>query len=294
MVSKLLKIFSVVLLITSLIFFVILYYNHGQTKKYGTVTRSGNSTIYKNYDLIVGVDNSQKVSLLGHAAFSDPDQYYSVTFEDISIVEPFLNSKKRKKTFSKQEYEWLLWVISKISNKENRIDISSVPGSSKLPIGEVPNTGIPGVTFDVPALSKIGDNESFKVKVLIRQDSENINLQFSPTMQAHCTSGYANIQRMTDKRQHYEDGKTTTWSWLITPKTEGKHSLYFTLENLESLNNTPKVVIDSHEIQTTILRNKTFIQKALTFFTTSWQFFVGTILLPFSLWLWRQGNKYVG
>ena len=83
-------------------------YNFIQTARYGTITHLNNSTIYEHHDLMVGFDNSGKISLLGHSAFSDG--YYSASFNNTPTLRAFLASSKDD--FSNDQKEWLDWVIS--------------------------------------------------------------------------------------------------------------------------------------------------------------------------------------
>ena len=83
-------------------------YQNIQTEKFGTVSTVDNSTIFKNHDLMVGVDQSGKVSLLGHGAYSKG--YYKVSFDSIEFMDDFI--KKKEKDFSEKQSDWLDWVIN--------------------------------------------------------------------------------------------------------------------------------------------------------------------------------------
>lgn len=84
-------------------------YNYIQTEKYGTISHVNNSTIYEHHDLMVGFDQSGKISLLGHSAFSKG--YYSASFNNVTMLMAFINSSKDD--FSVEQSEWLNWVIDK-------------------------------------------------------------------------------------------------------------------------------------------------------------------------------------
>lgn len=75
--------------------------------KYGTISRVGDSIVFKNQDLMVGIEQQGKISLLGHGAHAKG--YYSVSFDSVNSLETFL--KQKKKDFSEKQYDWLLWVI---------------------------------------------------------------------------------------------------------------------------------------------------------------------------------------
>nr|WP_321465569.1 hypothetical protein [uncultured Desulfobulbus sp.] len=77
--------------------------------KYGTVTRTAEAVIYKNLDLMVGIDRSGKATLLGRGAHAAG--YYSITFDSPASMARFIENKKND--FSTAQYEWTRWAISK-------------------------------------------------------------------------------------------------------------------------------------------------------------------------------------
>ena len=76
--------------------------------KFGTVTRTGTAVLYKNLDLMVGVDDSGKATLLGRGAHADG--YYSITFDSVSALEKFVDAQKNN--LSSAQYEWVRWATS--------------------------------------------------------------------------------------------------------------------------------------------------------------------------------------
>ena len=92
-------------------------YNYIQRNKYGTFSITANNVLYKNYDLILGVDKSGKISLLGHGAFANG--YYSVSFDNTEDLRSFINS--RKNDFSENQLIWLEWAIDKTAREQARI-----------------------------------------------------------------------------------------------------------------------------------------------------------------------------
>ncbi len=77
--------------------------------KFGTITRTGTATLYKNLDLMVGVEHSGKATLLGRGAHADG--YYSITFDSIAALEKFVDAKKND--LSSAQYEWVRWASSR-------------------------------------------------------------------------------------------------------------------------------------------------------------------------------------
>lgn len=91
-------------------------YTNIHETRYGTVSTTESHVLYENHDLILGVDQTGKVSLLGHGAFSSG--YYSVSFNDIDVLLAFLRSKE--KDFSKKQREWLDWAVIQIDSSKLR------------------------------------------------------------------------------------------------------------------------------------------------------------------------------
>lgn len=84
-------------------------YRFYRESKYGTMTRTADTVIYKNLDLMVVVDRSGKPTLLGRGAHATG--YYSITFDSSASFVKFIDSKKKDLSFD--QYEWARWAISK-------------------------------------------------------------------------------------------------------------------------------------------------------------------------------------
>ena len=82
-------------------------YRYIKTEKYGSISVVGDTTTYKNHDLMVGVEGNGKISLLGHGAYTKG--FYSVNFSSVETLKIFVEQKR--KNFSDKQTEWLLWVI---------------------------------------------------------------------------------------------------------------------------------------------------------------------------------------
>ena len=103
------KITSVVALILIIAVASFTYRFYVQTK-YGTITRAGATTIYKNHDLMVGLEKGGKTTLLGRGVHADG--YYSITFDSPAALAEFVENKKND--LSTAQYEWTRWAISRI------------------------------------------------------------------------------------------------------------------------------------------------------------------------------------
>lgn len=74
---------------------------------YGTISKTDSQVMYKNHDLMLGVDKAGKITILGHGAFSKG--YYSVSFNNPEMLKVFLKSKQDD--FSEKQRTWLEWAI---------------------------------------------------------------------------------------------------------------------------------------------------------------------------------------
>lgn len=93
------------------------FYQDQKQEQFGKVTSTPQSTTYENLELILGFDDQNKVSLLGHGAYSSG--YYSVTFNNTQSLEKFLDSKKDD--FSEKQLEWLLWAMTNPHGSSKKI-----------------------------------------------------------------------------------------------------------------------------------------------------------------------------
>lgn len=101
--SQLLSFIALLLLLITGVF----GYRHLQAEKYGEATTVGTARTFKNHDLMVGVEENGNLSLLGHGAYANG--FYSITFDSTQAMTAFIEQKRKK--FSDQQYQWLLWVI---------------------------------------------------------------------------------------------------------------------------------------------------------------------------------------
>ena len=83
-------------------------YRYILNEKYGTISATADTTTYKNHDLMLGVEESGKISLLGHGAYTKG--FYSVNFPSADALKTFIEQKREN--FSDKQAEWLLWVIN--------------------------------------------------------------------------------------------------------------------------------------------------------------------------------------
>lgn len=94
-------------------------FDYIQKARYGTISKTDTLVLYKNYDLILGVDKTGKLSLLGHGAFSKG--FYSVSFDNPDVLVAFVQSKESD--FSEDQRSWLDWAIhqAKVPRMQNSV-----------------------------------------------------------------------------------------------------------------------------------------------------------------------------
>lgn len=94
-------------------------FDYIQKARYGTISKTDTLVLYKNYDLILGVDKAGKLSLLGHGAFSKG--FYSVSFDNPDVLVAFVQSKESD--FSEDQRSWLDWAIhqAKVPRMQNSV-----------------------------------------------------------------------------------------------------------------------------------------------------------------------------
>lgn len=82
-------------------------FDYIQKARYGSISETETHVLYKNHDLILGIDKAGKLSLLGHGAFSKG--LYSVSFDSPDVLVAFVQSKETD--FSEEQRSWLDWAI---------------------------------------------------------------------------------------------------------------------------------------------------------------------------------------
>lgn len=78
-----------------------------RSQRFGTVSRAGESTIYKNHDLMVDLSPDGTVYLSGRGAYASG--YYGVRFDNPLDLASFVRSQQR--LLSSDQAEWLEWLF---------------------------------------------------------------------------------------------------------------------------------------------------------------------------------------
>ena len=75
---------------------------------YGRITRTATEVLYKNHDLMVGIEQGGKTTLLGRGAHASG--YYAISFDSPAALAKFAEQKKTD--LSSEQYEWLQWALA--------------------------------------------------------------------------------------------------------------------------------------------------------------------------------------
>jgi len=85
--------------------------------------------------------------------------------------------------------------------------------------------------------------------------------------------------------KQFLDSSYNIWTWYVTPLVKGENKLILYVEIFEDGE------INGHKTYTdiiTVISNDNIITKILIFFKTYWQWFIGSIILPFIFFMWKS------
>jgi hypothetical protein len=112
-------------------------------------------------------------------------------------------------------------------------------------------------------------------------------LQLAPQMEAHVRGGAFEIDQLTPTRQAVGKGTPTEWRWNITARESGKHTLHLAISAVIIVegDRVPRLI---NVLDRVIDVDVTSLQRIQQFSASNWQFIVGTVLIPFGVWLWTR------
>jgi hypothetical protein len=90
-----------------LLFTGFLTFRMAREQRYGTVSRAGDSLIYKNFDLMVDQGKDGSVYLSGRGAHASG--YYGIRFENPRLLQSFVTGAAAQ--LSAEQREWIDWVL---------------------------------------------------------------------------------------------------------------------------------------------------------------------------------------
>jgi type II secretion system (T2SS) protein E len=82
-------------------------YRDIMVQRYGIVSEFEHSTVYINHGMMIGIEGSGAISLLGHGPYAKG--FYSVVFDSPKSLQDFVTEKKDK--FSASQFKWINRVI---------------------------------------------------------------------------------------------------------------------------------------------------------------------------------------
>ena len=113
------------------------------------------------------------------------------------------------------------------------------------------------------------------------------SLQLAPQMEAHIRGDAFEIEQLTPVRQAVGKGTPTEWRWNITARKSGTHPLHLAISAVLIVegDRVPRLI---NVLDRAIEVEITPWQRIQQFSASNWQFIIGTVLIPFGVWLWTR------
>lgn len=115
--------------------------------------------------------------------------------------------------------------------------------------------------------------------------------KISPVMKVTLTpeeGGVFDVKSLSEEQQLTSGGDFAQWVWSVTPLKSGTHALYLTVN----------VVVDvpglgAQKRQIPVLTQEVRVRADIAyssgqFWSSNWQWFTTTLLIPVGLWLWKK------
>lgn len=93
---------------------VVMLFHNARVAKYGTESVTENAVIFHNHDLILSLEEG-KYAIMGRGVYANGT--FSVGFKKIEDLENFI--KNRSRSFSKQQIEWMNYILTEKLGAEN-------------------------------------------------------------------------------------------------------------------------------------------------------------------------------
>jgi hypothetical protein len=118
--------------------------------------------------------------------------------------------------------------------------------------------------------------------------------KIAPVMKVVLTpdeSGVFDVKSLSEEEQLTSGGGFSQWVWSVTPLQSGTHNLYLTVNVVV---NVPELGTQKRQIpvltQSVTVRADP-VYSAGQFWSSNWQWFTTTLLIPIGLWLWKKRRK---
>ena len=120
--------------------------------------------------------------------------------------------------------------------------------------------------------------------------SETIRVSKKMTVTLIDPSGGVNFLIVSkNNTQYIEDGRNfSKWSWYVTPLKTGSNKLILSVDiHIDDTNKN----IKTYDDDIVVVSNDSIIDVLINFYLTYWQWIIGTIILPFIIFIWKKRGK---
>ena len=181
-------------------------------------------------------------------------------------------------------------------------DVVETPGRSSIRdtireyIDNLP-TGL--IAYNPPSEMRVGDTETVEVRISenLAVDIEDALEGIGPVITESIPVGTAmrvklfgdafEITSMSTTEQVVVGSSFTEWKFDVTPTESGEQSLVLLVSVVVHIENSSSVTKDIPVIERQISVSVNYAWSAKRFFSEHWKWLLGTLLIPFGLWLWK-------
>lgn len=162
------------------------------------------------------------------------------------------------------------------------------------------------IAFNTPKKMKLGETKIIELLLSPTKSAQELQsslrshekvesetIQISNRMEANLSGSGFKIEALMPQEQAISRGKTTQWSWEITPTKDGNQNLHLTLSAIIIVSNqkSPLVV---ETFDKTIEVDVSMDQHISNFVASNWQWLWASIFVPLFPFIWKWYQKKWG
>lgn len=194
---------------------------------------------------------------------------------------PAMSSSKTTKTDENKKEKFLSKIIYEDSDYGN---INYVLEDTMI-VGKTTAINVT-ISENVDQATIIEEIETFE-----ENNVKTIRIRISPIMRARLidpSEENFKIVSLTPEEQIVENDQITRWEWGVTPLKKGNHKLKLTVDILQD-DNCKNVEV--HEDFIYVYSDKGVLESVFEFMGKNWQWFLSTLIIPLTIWLYRKRKK---
>jgi len=167
------------------------------------------------------------------------------------------------------------------------------------------------IAFNAPERMRLNDSESIALIASPSMDAKSLSaelrdriggadpieiatLEIAPLMEARLEGAPAfDITELTPVQQPVSRSTPTEWRWTVRAVQTGHHQLHLTINAIITVSGEryPRSLdVLNRDIDVQISAR----QRVAMFVGANWQWLIGTLILPFAVWLWNYRGKKAG